>query len=362
MSGPRSGWKRFFRRARPPVDDRPPGDTRCRNCGAEAPGAFCPSCGQETRLALPKATQFLREAAGRYVAFDGRMWRTLALLLFRPGFLTREYLAGRRIRYVRPARLVLVLAIVLFAAIRLTSDDSAILTTVDSGSAAKDAGSTEAVAGREPARPAERATAAPKPARASSENGKDGERSAIVVDGEPLHIGAGPASITVDHDLDISVEGIESPIGQRLARRFTSFNALERGEKIHAIVAGMLRFGPYALVALLPAFALLMQLLYLGRAHRYPGRPRRYAEHLVFGAHNHAFVALAGTLTAFAPGGAATGLILIWAGVYLVWSMHAVYRGRWVGVFARAAVASVAYIVLFSLAVAGLVVVAVLFR
>ena len=55
-----------------PAEVRAPGDVRCRNCGADAPGAYCPSCGQETAIALPKATTFLREAAGRYVAFDGR--------------------------------------------------------------------------------------------------------------------------------------------------------------------------------------------------------------------------------------------------------------------------------------------------
>ena len=59
--------------------------SQCRNCGATAPGAFCPQCGQETTIALPTARQFLRDAAGRYVAFDGRLWRTLAALLFRPG-------------------------------------------------------------------------------------------------------------------------------------------------------------------------------------------------------------------------------------------------------------------------------------
>src|SRR5437867_1893919 len=63
----------------------------------------------------------LREAAGRYVALDGRMWRTLIGLFFRPGFLSREYFAGRRRRYIRPARLFLVLSIALFAVLRFTS-------------------------------------------------------------------------------------------------------------------------------------------------------------------------------------------------------------------------------------------------
>ncbi|MBP6369125.1 MAG: DUF3667 domain-containing protein, partial [Burkholderiales bacterium] len=95
-------WPRASRVTAPAADGRAAGDVACRNCGAEAPGAYCPSCGQETALELPRAGQFMREAAGRYVALDGRMGRTLFALLFRPGFLTREYLAGRRKRYVRP--------------------------------------------------------------------------------------------------------------------------------------------------------------------------------------------------------------------------------------------------------------------
>ena len=57
----------------------------CRNCGAAAPGAYCPACGQETKRTLPTLREFMREAAGRYVALDGRLWRTLGALLFRPG-------------------------------------------------------------------------------------------------------------------------------------------------------------------------------------------------------------------------------------------------------------------------------------
>src|SRR5262245_28708775 len=99
-------------RAEPPLDS-------CRNCGAHATGHFCPNCGQETRLALPTFAAFMREAAGRYVALDGRLWRTLFALVARPGFLTGEYLSGRRKRYIRPARLFLVLYLLLFAVIGL---------------------------------------------------------------------------------------------------------------------------------------------------------------------------------------------------------------------------------------------------
>src|SRR4029079_3934625 len=75
-------------------------------------------------------------------------------------------------------------------------------------------------------------------------------------------------------------------------KRWDHFRKLPRDEKAEQLYAGVLRYGPYAMVALLPAFALLMKIAYLGRGARYPGRPRRYAEHLVYSAHVHAFAAL----------------------------------------------------------------------
>ena len=102
---------------------------RCRNCGSLAPGRYCAACGQETDIALPSAGRFLREAAGRYIAFDGRLWRSLHALLFRPGHLTREYVAGRRRRYVRPARLFVALSIALFAILRIAAGPSIVVET-----------------------------------------------------------------------------------------------------------------------------------------------------------------------------------------------------------------------------------------
>jgi len=352
---PRAVWR--FGGA--PVDDRPAGDVACRNCGADAPGAYCPGCGQETALQLPSAGKFMREAAGRYVAFDGRMWRTLAALLFRPGFLTREYLAGRRKRYVRPARLVLVLAIVLFAAMRLFANPD-VLVQLDS-----DKPAAGAPTGRSGAPAATKAVPAPKsPSRPAEPAGASGSTAAADAgdDHAPLTIGNGGAGLRIDEALNMHLVGVELPLSDRIEKRFESFNRLDRTLKVREIIGGMLRYGPYALVAMLPAFALLMQVLYAGSGRRYPDRPHRYAEHLVYGAHNHAFVALAGTLAFAIPAGWATLVLVGWTILYLLLSMHAVYGGRWSGVLARGLVALVAYAIIFALAVAGLLLAAVVLR
>jgi hypothetical protein len=304
-------------------------DIACRNCGADAPGTYCPACGQETTLALPKVGTFLREAAGRYVAFDGRMWRTLSALALRPGFLTREYLAGRRKRYVRPSRLVLVLAIVLFAVARLLADPDGMVRVG--------------------------ADATPK--------GAGGKPAAIVeMDDQPLAIGVGPGGVTFDPQLNVSLTTSGIPFGDRLQRHVASFNKLDRDQKVREIVNGMLRYGPYAMIAMLPAFALLVMLVYVGRARRYPDRPRRYAEHLVYAAHSHAFVALAIVAMIVVPAGAVAGVIALWGAAWLVLSMHTVYGGRWIGTLARSAVVTLVYAPLFVLAVVSLLLAAILFR
>ena len=79
-----------------------------------------------------------------------------------------------------------------------------------------------------------------------------------------------------------------------LQKPIARFNSLPRAQKLEQILAGTLRYGPYAMFALLPAFAVLLKLLYLGRRRRYPARPRLYGEHLVFAAHNHAFLFVVG--------------------------------------------------------------------
>ncbi len=87
----------------------------CRNCGAATLGAYCHACGQSTRERVPTVREFVHEFIGHYVALEGPLWRTLALLLFRPGELTRHYLGGKRASYVLPLRLYLTFSVILVA-------------------------------------------------------------------------------------------------------------------------------------------------------------------------------------------------------------------------------------------------------
>ena len=293
---------------------------RCRNCGADAPSNYCPNCGQETQIALPSAFAFLRDAAGRYVRFDGRMWRSLHALLFRPGFLTREYLAGRRRRYMRPARLFVALSIVFFFVLRLSAGPTNFVVIHPGRDAGHPAGTGPSVAG-------------------SSRLGFD-----------------------VDTDLNLTIDAATPRWLAPLRARVDAFNRLPRDAKSEQVVAGMLRYAPYAAIGLLPLFALLLEVVYAGRTRRHPARPRRYAAHLVFGAHMHAFAFLIATLFALLPFAAFRWPLGVWSTVYALVSLRTVYGGPWAGVVLRAAVVAVAYLALFALAVTALVVAAVTLR
>jgi hypothetical protein len=309
-----------------PPGQSEPAATECRNCGAVASRTYCPNCGQETSLKLPTVRALLREAAGRYVTFDGRMWRTLFALLFRPGFLTREYFAGRRRRYIRPARLFLVLSIGLFALLRFE--------------------------GRAPQIVDSELTAAQRAEIAREAN--EGGHTGFSLD-EDLNI-------HLDTEGGTRLENLRGTWAEPLRQRADLFNRLPRQEKLDQVFAGVMRYGPYAMFALLPLFAVLVGLVYVGRARRYPARPRRYAAHLVFGAHNHAFLFLMVALFVLAPDGALRAALAAWAIVYLLLSMRKVYGGRWSGVFVRAAIVLLLYLMFFAVVVSGLVIAAIMLR
>jgi len=86
----------------------------CANCGAALSGAYCSACGQRADTHAHSLGHFLGEAAEVLTHADSRVWGTLLPLLTRPGFLTREYFAGRRARYLQPFRLYLILSVLFF--------------------------------------------------------------------------------------------------------------------------------------------------------------------------------------------------------------------------------------------------------
>ncbi len=96
-------------------------DPACRNCGAALVGAWCHACGQKRVSAGERGlAHLLGEAFRKVTDLDGTLLRSLRLLLFSPGTLSREYLDDRRARYASPISLFLIANVLYFFAPALT--------------------------------------------------------------------------------------------------------------------------------------------------------------------------------------------------------------------------------------------------
>jgi hypothetical protein len=85
----------------------------CLNCGASLHGPFCSACGQRAVPRDPSVSELAGDAWQELSGYDGRVAATVRGL-FRPGFLTHEYMAGRRARYLSPVRLYLIVSVIYF--------------------------------------------------------------------------------------------------------------------------------------------------------------------------------------------------------------------------------------------------------
>jgi hypothetical protein len=93
--------------------DKEPKPTHCANCKSKLTGNYCWHCGQAAHVHRSLKHMF-EETLHGVLHFDGKAWRTLPMLIFRPGALTRRYIDGQRVRYVSPLALFLFSAFLLF--------------------------------------------------------------------------------------------------------------------------------------------------------------------------------------------------------------------------------------------------------
>lgn len=77
----------------------------CLNCGAALHGRFCHYCGQENIAPKDSFWHLVTHFVYDIIHFDGKFFSTLKYLLFKPGFLSHEYLRGRRADYLHPIRM-----------------------------------------------------------------------------------------------------------------------------------------------------------------------------------------------------------------------------------------------------------------
>lgn len=94
-------------------------EKNCLNCGSRLTGNFCANCGQKAHVHR-SVRAFFQDLLQNLFNFEGKIWRTLPMLVWRPGEMTRRYIAGERARFVSPIALYLFTVFAMFAVLNFT--------------------------------------------------------------------------------------------------------------------------------------------------------------------------------------------------------------------------------------------------
>ena len=331
----------------------------CLNCATPAPGHFCPACGQATHEHVPSATEFLHEFVGHYVALEGKLWGTLGRLLFRPGALTNEYIAGRRVRYVEPLRVYLTMSILFFALIKLpgfhtdapepggghatASVKEQVDQSINAAQQAADAAKASAPAS---AAAQARDAAKVKPAAAPSSASASAATFGKAVDGVKVVTADTGNVVKLDDEDESTLMDYLDVHAKPIAKRIRHVATLPHEEQRKLLVEGFSHYAPYAMFCLMPLFALYLKVLYLGSG-------RRYGEHFLFALHTNAFAFLMFAVIELAPEGFARFVLMLWLIGYLPWAMKRVYRRSRMGTLGRWLLLSIAHVLTIMLALLG---------
>jgi len=253
---------------------------RCLNCGAPLQGAFCAACGQRVVPPNPTVRELVGDAWHELSGYDGRIMATIRGLA-RPGFLTREYLEGRRAHYLPPLRVYLIVSVVYFLV-------AASAPNIDSRGS-------------------------------SGMTGPGGIR--ISVDE--------PAGGTEPADQDPAEPGEDLESAPWFVRPM--IRAMEDPEGFRARIFMIL---PRVFFALLPIFAAIVAVFY---------RKRTFPTSLVFAVHVHAFAFVIFMVSEAAKhtrseivAGAVALVAAVTFAVYVLRALRAVFGGRWAMTVAKA--------------------------
>src|SRR5438034_2686952 len=106
--------RRLFSRRR---KAQPPPLPYCENCGAPMAGPFCAQCGQHAVDYRRSFRHIIVDVLDSFLSWDSKFFATIGWLIARPWHLTKQFLAGRRVRYVHPLRVYLLASILFFFAV-----------------------------------------------------------------------------------------------------------------------------------------------------------------------------------------------------------------------------------------------------
>lgn len=360
---------------------------RCQNCGEVLLGEHCYACGQPTKGLVRHFSSIVGDFMDSVFELDSRILRTLGPLLFKPGYLSEEYFAGRRVRYVSPVRLFVFLSIFAFFAAQLSFDVSAdqpgvVKVHADTSDATR---LNRATTVAEVEKIRDRAVAELDKAREEAgevpgvgigldvaREGVNAEAQRRIAEIRESERTGKPLAITEDDDGKISFngtrwdaeknpltiswlsEGMNKKLNDRIGRAEGNIERIQKDPNL--LKDAFLSTVPTTLFVLLPLFALLLKVVYLFKR-------RIYMEHLIVALHSHSFlcasllvVLLLDALAAWTAGmvwlsrplGWIEVALIVWMPVYLLLMQKRIYRQGWIMTALKYGVLGACYLVLIS--------------
>jgi len=329
----------------------------CLNCSAPMLGEFCYQCGQPKRGMIRHLPSLIADFFDSVFNLDTRTVRTLGPLLTKPGFLSTEYFAGRRTRYVTPLRLYLFLSVIAFLAAAMVSHPRgeggnvgfSVGDTLENRIARIDANEKQQLERLEKNRThlpasvyAMQREQTMQRAEAEREEQREEERNPTEVTPEnPNPFDVSITSVKPWHpvknpiNLSLMPDAVNAWLNEEFAMLLV--NAVETKKHPEKFIAALFGVAPQSLLMILPVFALLLKCFYLFKR-------RLYMEHLVVALHSHSFLCLVilllvllnriATWTAtwpLVPG--LMGLLIfatsVWIPIYLLLAQKRIYGQSW---------------------------------
>lgn len=316
-------------------------EKNCLNCNTIVQGRYCQVCGQENIVPQETFRHLVLHFIYDITHFDGKFFDTLKYLVFKPGYLSKEYVAGRRAKYLNPIRMYVFTSAIFFLIFFAMSGDNVVKLT-----------------GNEPLRPSQRDSLIVSMEKEFLKNPADSspyyaltilrDTTRPVVTLADLTIESGgfvimtPWGKTYNSQWEYDSIQRALPAGEKdgWLKRTWNKKAFEIKDKygkdpvtgIKSFANALTHRFPYLLFFSLPLFALMLKLLYL-TSKRY-----LYAGHAIFSIHQYIFSFILillimifdelGKSTWSSFGIIAFLLMLVWP-VHLFLSMKNFYKQGW---------------------------------
>lgn len=335
----------------------------CRNCGGVVEERFCTICGQLGADFHRPIWDLVTSSIGDMFALDGRMGRSLPMLLLRPGRMTRDYIEGRRARFVPPFRLFLLTSVIFFLTVFTALENQPWMQEVRFSPGSQPSGSFviggDAQFRIDAPETAESLRARLAEADLTAEERADTEAAlkAVEASGQALSGFLLPDG-TIDREAlrqSIITSNPELTPGELASAQATAERMANFYENQERFGARLKEWAPRFTLLFLPIFSLLLALSYAWQ------RKRFIYDHLITGLHFQTFVYVLATLLIFlstaipaaAPAAAGGAFLIVF--VYLLRMLRVTYDTGYIMAFLRALFLLIMGLVVLNLLAVGLV-------